>query len=75
MSTPATARDARLRQRFEQLTSGDAQLTAAQPNPAITAELHAPGVVLADAIRTVMTGYADRPALGQRGDGRGSIAG
>ena len=33
---------------------------------AITAAISGPDVLLADAIRTVMTGYADRPALGQR---------
>jgi len=66
MSTPANAREARLQYRFEQLTSGDTQLIAAQPDPSITAALAAPGVVLADVIRTAMTGYADRPALGQR---------
>ena len=66
MSTPANAREARLQHRFEQLTSGDAQLIAAQPDPSITAAQGAPGVLLADVIRTVMTGYANRPALGQR---------
>jgi fatty acid CoA ligase FadD9 len=66
MSTPANAREARLQYRFQQLTSGDAQLTAARPDPAITAAFNEPGVVLADVIRTAMTGYADRPALGQR---------
>ena len=66
MSTPADAREARLHSRFESLTSGDAQLIAAQPDPAITAAISGPDVLLADAIRTVMTGYADRPALGQR---------
>jgi fatty acid CoA ligase FadD9 len=66
MSTPATARDARLQCRFEQLTSGDAQLIAAQPDPAIAAEIGEPGMLLTDVIRTVMNGYADRPALGQR---------
>ncbi|MBJ7339340.1 carboxylic acid reductase [Mycolicibacterium sp.] len=64
--TPANAREARLQYRFDKLTSGDAQLISAQPNPEITAELHATGVLLADAIRTVMAGYAARPALGQR---------
>jgi fatty acid CoA ligase FadD9 len=64
--TPANAREARLQYRFEQLTSGDAQLIAAQPDPSITAAQNAPGALLADVIRTVMTGYADRPALGQR---------
>ena len=53
MSTPTNAREARLQCRFEQLTSGDAQLVAAQPDPAITAAIDAPGVVLADVIRTV----------------------
>jgi fatty acid CoA ligase FadD9 len=66
MSTPANAREARLQYRFQQLTSGDAQLIAARPNPSITAALNAPGVVLADVIRVAMTGYADRSALGQR---------
>ena len=66
MSAPATAREARLLRRYEKLTSGDAQLVAAQPDPAITAALDGPGVVLVDVIRTVMNGYADRPALGQR---------
>ncbi|MET0453542.1 MAG: AMP-binding protein, partial [Mycobacterium sp.] len=70
MSTPhpATARETRLLRRFERLTSesGDPQLVAAQPDPTITASLNEPGTVLADVIRKVMTGYADRPALGQR---------
>jgi fatty acid CoA ligase FadD9 len=66
MSTPANAREARLQRRFDSLTSGDAQLIAAQPDPAITAALGGPGVLLADVIRIVMDGYADRPALGQR---------
>jgi fatty acid CoA ligase FadD9 len=46
------------------LTSDDAQLIAAQPDPSVTAALD--GLILADVIRTVMNGYADRPALGQR---------
>jgi fatty acid CoA ligase FadD9 len=66
MSTHADAREARLQSRFESLTSGDAQLIAAQPDRAITAAISGPDVLLADAIRTVMAGYADRPALGQR---------
>ena len=66
MSTSATAREARQQRRFEELTSTDAQLVAAQPDPAITAAIGAPGQLVADVIRTVMDGYADRPALGQR---------
>ena len=66
MATPANARESRLQRRFDKLTSGDAQLIAARPDPAITAALDGPGVLLTDVIRTVMAGYADRPALGQR---------
>jgi fatty acid CoA ligase FadD9 len=66
MSTPAKAREARLQRRFDKLISGDAQLIAAQPDRAVTAALDGPDVMLTDVIRTVMNGYADRPALGQR---------
>jgi fatty acid CoA ligase FadD9 len=66
MSTPANAREARLQRRFESLTSGDAQLIAAQPDPSISATIADPALLLTDVIRTVMNGYADRPALGQR---------
>jgi fatty acid CoA ligase FadD9 len=66
MSTSASAREARRQSRFEELTSSDAQVVAARPDPAITAILDGPGVLLTDVIRTVMNGYADRPALGQR---------
>jgi fatty acid CoA ligase FadD9 len=64
--TPANAREARLQYRFQQLTSGDAQLIAAQPDPTISAAIRDQDLLLTDVIRTVMTGYADRPALGQR---------
>ncbi|BBZ26324.1 oxidoreductase [Mycolicibacterium madagascariense] len=47
-------------------SSSDPQLVAAAPDPSITAALAAPGLLLTDVIKTVMTGYADRPALGQR---------
>ncbi|CAN5854055.1 thioester reductase domain-containing protein [soil metagenome] len=70
MSAPTNSREVRLLRRFAKLTSdsgsGDAQLIAAHPDPAISAALNGPDVVLSDVIRTVMTGYADRPALGQR---------
>jgi fatty acid CoA ligase FadD9 len=70
MSAPANAREVRLSRRFDELTSGsssgDPQLIAAQPDPSINAAINVPGMVLTDVIRTVMTGYADRPALGQR---------
>jgi fatty acid CoA ligase FadD9 len=66
MSTSANTREARTQSRFEKLTSTDPQLVAARPDPAVSAALADPGLQLTDAIRTVMTGYADRPALGQR---------
>ena len=66
MSTSAKAREARRQSRFETLTSTDAQLIAAQPDPAVSAALDGPGLLLTDVMRTVMNGYADRPALGQR---------
>jgi fatty acid CoA ligase FadD9 len=66
MSTSADAREARRQRRFEHLTSSDAQLIAATPNPDVTAALNAPGARLTDVIRTALTGYADRPALAQR---------
>src|SRR5689334_6640099 len=70
MPTPTADRHARLTSRFEELTSpdgrGDAQLVAAQPDPTISAAMNAPGEMLTDVMRIAMTGYADRPALGQR---------
>ncbi|MBU3064443.1 carboxylic acid reductase [Nocardia sp. NEAU-G5] len=66
MSTSVKAREARRQNRFEKLISSDAQLGSAQPDPAITAEPGDPDVLLTDVIRTVLNGYADRPALGQR---------
>ena len=66
MSASATARDARRQSRFEELTSTDPQLIAARPDPAVRAALDEPGMLLTDVIRTVMDGYSDRPALGQR---------
>src|SRR6476660_8674555 len=66
MSTSATAREARRQSRFEKLSSSDTQFIAAQPDAAVTAGLDDPGMLLTDVIRTVMDGYADRPALGQR---------
>ncbi|BCI51594.1 oxidoreductase [Mycolicibacterium litorale] len=66
MPTPANDRDARLLHRLNQLIAHDPQLAAAQPDPAVSAAINAPDMRLTDVIRTVMTAYADRPALGQR---------
>ncbi|BBX60899.1 acyl-CoA synthetase [Mycobacterium saskatchewanense] len=64
MSTPNT--DERLARRIEELTATDPQFAAARPDPEITAALEEPGLSLPRIVRTVLDGYADRPALGQR---------
>ncbi|OBF02982.1 oxidoreductase [Mycobacterium sp. ACS4054] len=64
MSTINT--DERLDRRIEDLTATDPQFAAARPNPAIEAALEQPGLRLPQVIRTVLDGYADRPALAHR---------
>lgn len=66
MSASFDGREERLRQRFNSLVAEDPQLVAARPDTTISAALTAADGQFADVIRTVMTGYADRPALGQR---------
>ncbi|UGU04324.1 MULTISPECIES: carboxylic acid reductase [Mycobacterium] len=58
--------DERLDRRIEELIANDPQFAAARPDPAITAATEAPGLRLPQIIRTVLDGYADRPALAQR---------
>lgn len=53
-------------QRLEKLLTEDAQFKAAFPLPAVTAAKQKPGLRLAEIVRIVMEGYADRPAIGQR---------
>ena len=62
----ADTREARLERRIADLYSDDAQFAAARPDEAVSAAANDPGLRLPDVIRTVMDGYADRPALGQR---------
>ncbi len=64
MSTPIT--DERLARRIEDLTANDPQFAAAAPDPAIAAALEEPGLRLPQIMQTLLDGYADRPALGQR---------
>ncbi|MGO4445738.1 carboxylic acid reductase [Mycobacterium sp. 2YAF39] len=59
-------REARLARRISDLYANDPQFAAAKPDPAISAAIEQPGLPLADAARTVMEGYSDRPAVGQR---------
>jgi len=60
------SQESRRRKRFDRLIADDAQFAAARPDPRVTQAVADPDVRLTDLIRTVMTGYADRPALGQR---------
>ncbi|QUR67172.1 carboxylic acid reductase [Mycobacterium spongiae] len=56
----------RLARRIEDLYLNDPQFAAAKPSDAISEAIDRPDVSLSQIIRTVMEGYADRPALGQR---------
>src|SRR5262249_31589795 len=64
MST--TTREERLERRIENLTATDPQFAAAKPDPAVVEALEQPGLQLPQIIQTVLEGYGDRPALGQR---------
>jgi fatty acid CoA ligase FadD9 len=58
--------DERLARRIADLYATDQQFAAARPGDAVTSAVKQPGVRLPEIVRTVMEGYADRPALGQR---------
>src|ERR1700758_4705833 len=64
MSTDTRA-DA-LQRRIKELYASDPQFAAARPDEAVFAAMERPGLRLAELVQTVMDGYADRPALGQR---------
>ncbi|ORW04613.1 carboxylic acid reductase [Mycobacterium kyorinense] len=56
----------RLERRIADLTATDQQFAAARPSQAVAAAVEQPGLTLPQVIQTVLEGYADRPALGQR---------
>ena len=56
----------RFARRIEDLNANDAQFAAAKPSEAIAEAINQPGLQLPQIIQTLMEGYADRPALGQR---------
>ena len=58
-------REARLERRIADLYSHDAQFAAAKPDSSVS-EAADRAERLPDAVRAVLEGYADRPALGQR---------
>jgi fatty acid CoA ligase FadD9 len=55
-----------LTRRIQELYATDAQFAAARPDEAVSAAMERPGLRLAQLVQTVMNGYAERPALGQR---------
>src|SRR5271166_2795918 len=61
-----STREERFARRLQDLYANDAQFAAAKPSAAIAEAIKQPGLPLVRLIQTVMEGYADRPALGQR---------
>ena len=62
-------REERLARRIADLYGHDQQFADARPSDAITAAIEQPGLRLPQIVQTVMEGYAERPALGQRARG------
>ncbi|MBI3225956.1 MAG: AMP-binding protein, partial [Mycolicibacterium cosmeticum] len=56
----------RFERRLNHLYDTDAQFAAAAPSAEVIAAVDAPGLRLPDVVKTVLQGYGDRPALGQR---------
>ncbi len=63
---PENDRQQRLAHRIDQLYLADPQFRAAAPSEEVTAAAHASGRRLWQVVDEYLTGYADRPALGQR---------
>lgn len=64
--TPADPRAPRLARRAAELYATDRQFAEARPLDQVIEAVRQPGLRLAQILATVMTGYADRPALGVR---------
>jgi fatty acid CoA ligase FadD9 len=60
------ARQARLQHRTSHLYATDQQFADAQPNDRITGAIESFDLRLSQIVQTVIDGYADRPALGER---------
>ena len=58
--------EGRLVRRIGDMYATDRQFAEARPSEAITAAINEPGLRLPQLVRTVMEGYADRPALAKR---------
>ncbi|QZH64091.1 carboxylic acid reductase [Mycolicibacterium farcinogenes] len=59
-------RDEQLASRIAELTANDPQFAAAIPSDTVTAAADVPGLLLPEIVQTVLQGYSDRPALGER---------
>lgn len=55
-----------IRRRLDQMLRDDPQLAAARPDPTLSAARDEPNALVVDIVHTIMDGYAERPALGQR---------
>lgn len=60
-------RESRLERRIAQLYRTDEQFAAARPDPSVTARTEKPGLRPFEVAQLVVEGYAQRPAVGQRG--------
>src|ERR1700694_5183308 len=58
-------REERLARRIADLYANDQQFADARPSEEIATAIDQPGLRLPQIVRTVMEGYADRPALAQ----------
>ncbi|SDC79616.1 carboxylic acid reductase [Actinokineospora iranica] len=58
--------DPRARRRLAELLTDDPQVRDVKPDDAVRAAVRRPGMGLAEIVATIMAGYADRPALGER---------
>jgi fatty acid CoA ligase FadD9 len=56
----------RLERRIAELTVNDPEFAAARPDEAVSAAIEQAGTRLPQVAKTVLEGYSDRPALGQR---------
>src|ERR1700755_3105169 len=60
------SQEERVARRVAELFDSDAQFRAAAPVPEVIEAVCTPGLRLTEVLETIVEGYADRPALGQR---------
>ncbi|HEX2399239.1 MAG TPA: AMP-binding protein, partial [Mycobacterium sp.] len=63
---PTDTRETRLARRISDLYATDQQFADARPSETVARAIEAPELRLPQLVQTVIDGYADRPALGQR---------